>query len=141
MTCPTCAIELPPRGELPDFAAEVLAERARLALLDPEGEREAVAPLDGVKARQILLHLAEPEALPLRNGNAFAQWQSARLDQRVILERLGADLARQSGMVHCPGPLHPRGDRNKSLSWRWTGEKALLRCFVGCDFDSIRAAL
>ena len=42
------------------FAEAVLAERARLALVDPDGEHESIAPLTGVRARQILLELVEP---------------------------------------------------------------------------------
>jgi len=109
--CPHCAIDLPPRHELPTFTAEVLAERARLAMLDPEGEHDAlvalqrrfdwtarafeperagwlagaVAPLDGVRARQILLHFAEqPTHLHIVEAG------SSR-DERDLLKRLGCD--------------------------------------------------
>ena len=37
-TCPNCATNLPARRDLPEFTAQVLAERARLAMLDPQGE-------------------------------------------------------------------------------------------------------
>jgi hypothetical protein len=156
--CPNCAVNLPARRDLRAFTADVLAERARLAMLDPEGEYDvftalprrfdwaaqtwepqrigwpdgAVAPLDGVKARQILMHLAEPEPVRLRVSGS-----SSTLNQRDILDRLGADPSKARGMVRCPA----HEDRGPSLSWRWDGEKALLHCFRGCSFDEIRAAL
>jgi hypothetical protein len=157
-TCPNCATNLPARRDLPEFTAEVMAERARLAMLNPQGEYDVVAdlprrfdwaaqtwepqrigwqdgavvPLDGVKARQILLHLAEPEPVRLRVVGS-----SSTLNERDILDRLGADPNKDRGMVRCPA----HEDRAASLSWRWDGEKALLHCFRGCSFDEIRAAL
>jgi hypothetical protein len=159
--CPNCGLRLPARRDLPTFAAEAIAERARLAMLDPEGERDslqvlprhfdwpaqswdpervgwlsgAVVPLDGVRARAILLHLAEPEGQPRRR--VVVRPEGAPLDQRAILERLGADLTKTRGMVRCPA----HEDRAASLSWRWDGERALLHDFAGCTFDEIRAAL
>jgi len=159
--CPTCGVNMPPRGNLPPFVADVIAERARLAMVDPEGEGDQLAvlprrfdwlandweperigwqtgatwPLDGVKARAILLHLSEPEGQP--RHRVVVRPGGTPLDQRAILERLGADLSRQSGMVRCPA----HEDRAASLSWRWDGEKALLHCFASCTFDEIRAAL
>jgi hypothetical protein len=49
------------------FLREVPLERARLALNDPEGEREAVAPLSPIRARQLLLEGGEepPESVDL----------------------------------------------------------------------------
>lgn len=158
--CPNCGVQLPPRRELRPFTADVIAERARLAMLDSGAEFDQLAdlprrfdwatqtwepqrigwqsgarhPLDGVLARQILLHLSEPEGQPLRK--AVIRPDGASLDERAILERLGADLSRDHGMVRCPA----HEDRAASLSWRWTGEKALIRCFAGCSFDEIRGA-
>jgi hypothetical protein len=156
--CPNCAIDLPPRHELPIFAADVLAERARLALVDPEGEHDRVAvlprrfdwlandwepervgwqfgatvPLDGVKARAVLLHLAEPGPVRLRVTGSGSD-----LNERDLLDRLGCDPTKDHGMVRCPA----HEDRAASLSWRWDGERALLHDFAGCTFDEIRAAL
>ena len=156
--CLNCAIRLPARAELRPFTADVLAERARLAMLDPEGEYDvftalprrfdwaasdwepqrigwqdgAVRPLDGVKARQILLHLAEPGPVRVRVAGS-----GSTLNEHDILDRLGADPSKARGMVRCPA----HEDRGPSLSWRWDGEKALLHCFRGCSFDEIRAAL
>jgi len=130
--CPNCTINLPPRRDLPDFTADVLYERARLAMLDPEGERDAVVPLSPVRARAILLHLAEPEPVRVRvNGSG------STLNQRDILDRLGADPGKDHGMLKCPA----HEDRAASLSWRFADGKALVRCFAGCSFDEIRAAL
>jgi hypothetical protein len=132
MTCPNCAIDLPSRREMPPFTAEVLAERARLAMLEPEAERDAVVPLGGVRARQILLHLAEPAPPRL---HIVAPGSS--LNERDILDRLGCDPDKDRGMVRCPA----HEDRSASLSWRWKDGRALLRCFAGCSFDEIRGAL
>lgn len=45
-------------------------------------------------------------------------------------------------MVHCPGPLHSRGDSRPSLSVAEGDEgRALLYCHVGCDTQDIVAAL
>jgi hypothetical protein len=155
--CPRCAINLPPRHELLEFTAGVLAERARLAMLDPEGEHDAlkaaprhfdwtaqafepervewlagaVAPLDGVRACQIALHLAEQPA-----HLHIVEAGSSR-DERDLLNRLGCDPGADTGMVRCPA----HEDRSASLSWRFTNGKALLHCFAGCTFDEIRGAL
>jgi hypothetical protein len=134
---------------MPEFTAEVLHERARLAMLDPEGERDAAVPLDGVKARQVLLHLAEPldgveaRRIPLRPAEPgrpkrqHAADSGSTLNQRDILDRLGADPNKDHGMVRCPA----HEDRTASLSWRWDGDRALVNCFGGCTFDEIRGAL
>ena len=162
--CQNCGLRLPARRDMRPFSADAIAERSRLAMLDPEGEHDsigplprrynwatgweperigwrdgAVRPLDGVRARAILLHLAEPE--PARVGKLPTLPNRSELDQRAILERLGCDLSRTSGVVRCPGPLHANGDRRPSLSWRWTGERALVHCNVGCSFQEIRAAV
>lgn len=128
--CPDCGIRIP--RNLPDFVAQVYAERARLAMLDPAGEHDAIRPLDGVRARQLLLHLAEPK--PKFRTRAEYRQRVADLDQRDLLDRLGADLGRDHGMVRCPA----HEDRNRSLSWRWDGETAMVHCFAGCTFDEIR---
>ena len=108
--CPHCGLRLPPRRSLRPFAADAIAERARLAMLDPAGEYDsigpwprrfdwatqtwepertgwhdgAVRPLDGVKARQVLLHLSEPQPRPYRP----APRPGTELDEHAILERL-----------------------------------------------------
>jgi hypothetical protein len=117
---------------MPEFTAEVLHERARLAMLDPEGERDAVAPLSPVRARAILLHLAEPSPVRLTVTGS-----GPSLNQRDLLDRLGADPDKTRGMVKCPA----HEDRDASLSWRYENDVALLHCFAGCSFDEIRAAL
>ena len=50
--------------QLEPFAAAVLRERALLALVDPDGEADAVAPLTPVRARQIVLEAGEAAAKP-----------------------------------------------------------------------------
>ena len=133
--------------ELADYAArllrEVPLERARLAVTDPEGEPEAVAPLSPVRARQVLLEAAEAEA----RRSATAAWQSRhrtarRRDHlesgRDLLSRLGADPARARGVMRCPA----HEDRSPSLSWRLTADgRALLHCHAGCTFAAILEAV
>ena len=156
--CPNCGLRLPPRRAMRPFTADAIAERARLAMLDPEGEFDSIGPwpprfdwqsqswepqrigwqagaavpMDGVRARAILLHLAEPQPRPYRP----APQPGTELDERAILEKLGCDLTRHHGVIRCPA----HEDRAASLSWRWDGSKALLHCFAGCTFDEIRAA-
>lgn len=115
------------------FAEAVLRERAILALEDPGGERDAVTPLSQARAWTILLDLDHrpPAPTPLvRAGHEH-------LDQRDLLVAIGADLTRTKGMVRCPA----HEDRGPSLSWRWDGDRALVKCFAGCTFDAIRAAV
>jgi hypothetical protein len=64
------------------------------------------------------------------------------------VERLLAGLpnARPTGpgrwLAACPGPLHRRGDRNRSLSLGETAEGVvLLHCFAGCEPGEILAVL
>ena len=159
--CLNCGLRLPARRDMRPFSADAIAERSRLAMLDPEGERDSIGPLprrfdwatqtweperigwrdgaaralSGVRARAILLHLAEPE--PARVGKLPGLPNRSELDQRAILERLGCDLTRHHGVIRCPA----HEDRAASRSWRWDGSKALLHCFAGCTFDEIRAAL
>ena len=133
--CRACGLHLPTR--LRAFTANVLAERARLALSDPEGEKLAVHPLSEAQAARILRHLSDCMEPRLRRPAPIG----TSLDQRAILNQLGCDPDKNMGMVRCPGPLHQRGDRNASLSWKWDGEKALLHCMTGCSFAEIKAAL
>jgi hypothetical protein len=44
-------------------------------------------------------------------------------------------------MASCPGPLHKHGDRNPSLSITRIEGEVLVRCFVGCGYKDIAAAL
>jgi hypothetical protein len=120
------------------FARDVLAERARLAMLDPEGEREALAPMDGVRARQILLELAEqsPPPTPRRLGRAI-EVGGHHLEPDEILSRLHAQAGRPKGVARCPA----HEDRHPSLSWRVDGDRVLLYCFAGCSFGEIIGAL
>jgi hypothetical protein len=41
----------------------------------------------------------------------------------------------------CPGPVHRRGDRNCSLSFRDGRKGVVLNCFTGCSPDDVLAAL
>lgn len=90
----------------------------------------AVVPLDAVKARQTLLHLAEPEPFTV-------YVTSSSINERDLLDRLGVPSDRDHGMIRCPA----HEDRNASLSWRYSDGRALLHCHAGCTFDEIRAAL
>lgn len=117
------------------FGRNVIAERARLALVDPIGEHEAMVPIDGVRARQRLVTMAA-EAVrrpmtPWRRGDRLP-------DGRELLTRLGADPNRGRGVMRCLA----HEDRRPSLSWRLADDgRALLRCFAGCSFPEIVAAV
>lgn len=124
---------LQPVAPVPDvagFAHDVQRERALLAMTDPAGESEAVAPLDGVHARQILLTLAErePERRPVLPH-----------DDQSLLDRLGGDATRSSGRVPCPA----HGGRDRNLAWRWGDRgRLLLKCHSHqCTFDEIVRAV
>lgn len=122
----------------PGALDEVLFERARLALLDPAGEADAIAPISGVRARQILLEIAERRArrlqsVPSRYGKGRTPRDGARL-----LEALGIDPTRGHGVTRCPA----HEDRSPSLSWRLAQDgRALLHCHAGCTFAEILQAL
>lgn len=45
------------------------------------------------------------------------------------------------GLASCPGPLHARGDRHRSLSWRVADDRLLIHCFVGCEPAQILSAV
>jgi hypothetical protein len=113
------------------FRREVIYERARLALEDPDGEAEAVAPLSPVQARQILL---SEKRQPARHAPERPQ-----RDDTDLLIRLGGDPTRSSGRVVCPA----HGGRGRNLSWRMSDSgRLLLKCFShGCTFDEIRRAV
>lgn len=51
------------------------------------------------------------------------------LDRLERVKQTGPD----RGLASCPGPLHARGDRNRSLSWRKVDERLLIHCFAGCE--------
>jgi hypothetical protein len=112
------------------FRREVILERARLALADPAGEADAVAPLSPVQARQILL------------AATTAPRTSTVVDKRDgtdLLIRLGGDPTRSSGRVVCPA----HGGRGRNLAWRWGDRgRLLLRCWShACSFDEIVKAV
>lgn len=120
------------------FAQQALAERARLALTDPGGEAEAIAPLDGVRARQILLDGAEREDEPRRRQTPPWRPGTRAPDGRDLLARLGTDPNRSRGVMRCPA----HDDRSASLSWRLSDDgRALLHCFAGCTFAEILEAI
>ena len=108
------------------FADAVRDERARLALIDPEGEREAIAPLARITAaRRLMDHPTRPSAGPARSG-------------AELLQRIGADPSRRRGVVRCPA----HDDRRPSLSWRLADDgRALIHCHAGCTFAEILEAV
>lgn len=112
-----------------EFARAALLERARLAIDDPAGEAEAVAPLALFDAyRAVRMEPVGSSAPRRRTG-----------DDRDLLLRIGADLGRTSGRVVCPA----HGGRKRNLAWRLTPDgRALLKCHSHqCAFEEIVRAV
>jgi hypothetical protein len=62
----------------------------------------------------------------------------------AVLTRLSGVRQRAPGrwLARCPGPLHRRGDRNRSLSVGETSDgTVLIRCFAGCGPTEILGAV
>jgi hypothetical protein len=62
----------------------------------------------------------------------------------TLLSRLNGVHQRAPGrwLARCPGPLHRRGDRNRSLSVGETSDgTVLIRCFAGCGPTEILGAV
>ncbi len=117
----------------PLTAEDIIVERALLAWNDPTGEADAAVPLDPAEAFRTIAgyarrHRPRPQAVTA---------PPERFDNATVLLGLGADPGRASGIVRCPA----HEDRSPSLSWRVTGDRLLLRCFAGCSWDEILAAV
>lgn len=110
------------------FGERALYERARLALTDPEGEADAIAPLSPVRARQTMLDFHDRPPAPAL--------PAAHDRDHDLLERLGADLSRTSGRVRCPA----HASHGKTLAWRFGDRRVIFHCFAGCTYDEIRSA-
>lgn len=126
------------------FADGVRIERARLALTDPIGELEAVAPLSADTARKSLRGVVDrarqTEPVIRISGLAPTGASSARrFDDSDLLTKIGADPSKDRGRVPCPG----HGGNDPNLSWRRTPDgNVLLHCFShGCSFGDIVAAV
>ena len=122
------------------FRHEVPFERALLALTDPAGEAEAVAPLSPVRARQVILEYAADEAAKnaRRQFRVIPGGRTEHESGRDLLTRLGADPSRERGAMRCPA----HDDRAPSLSWRLAPDgRALLHCHAGCTFGEIVAVI
>lgn len=120
------------------FRRDVLRERAILALSDPDGEADAVAPLNQFTARQTLLEMAAEDARS-RSLRLVVTGRRDRLDDRDLLQRLGADPTKTSGRVPCPA----HGGEDRNLAWKLTPDgRALLRCWSHqCTFTEIVRAV
>ena len=119
------------------FLREVPVERARVALLDPDGEREAVAPISQSRARATVADAVA--AARLRSRIVTPRTRGDRLpDGRALLDEIGADPSRGRGSMCCPA----HEDRSPSLSWRLAPDgRALLFCHAGCTFAAILEAV
>lgn len=119
------------------YRHEVPLERARLSLVDPNGEAEAVAPLSEFGAGRTLLEAADQDAARKRVRVSASTLATTREPGRSLLDRLGADPSKVRGVMRCPA----HHDRSPSLSWRLAPNgKALLRCWAGCSFREIVAS-
>lgn len=107
-----------------DFTRAVVHERARLAVEDPDGERDAVHPLEKDYAED-LMWMTEPRQRRFTGPGSLAG-------------ALGLDGVKQKGRIPCPA----HGDHRKpTMSYQFTPEGGLLvHCFAGCTFDEIRKA-
>lgn len=122
---------------------ELPLERARLAEADRAGEAAAIAPLSAFRAHQVLVEAeaatakaAETRAARQRRRPTFGA--EHRESGRDLLTRLGADPSRIRGVLRCPA----HEDRSPSLSFALAPDgRALLRCFAGCTFAEILAAI
>ncbi len=65
------------------------------------------------------------------------------MSAQTFLERLQRvkESGSGRGLASCPGPVHERGDHNRSLSWRIEGERLLFHCFAGCEPSEILSAM
>lgn len=129
-----------PIRALRGFPREAIRERARLALTDPDTEAEAVRPMTPVRARWILMTMADQEAAQAAQDATRRQARPVdrRPDGRDLLDRLGVDPNRGRGVTRCPA----HEDRHASLSWKLADDgRALLHCFAGCEFREILAAI
>lgn len=119
------------------YTEEVRIERARLAVLDPAGEADAIAPLTQAQAWAILEKAARYEEA--EQARRIRQPIPRRDDTGAWNERFGFALgiANVRGMVLCPA----HEDRMKSLSYRWEADKLLVKCHAGCTFDEIRVSV
>jgi hypothetical protein len=119
-------VEISAKG-LSTYSLGVLHERARLAIEDPAGEAEAVAPLDYEQAWYLFLWC-----------EAHVGHRSFPVPDGELGERLGLPQGRSSGMLPCPA----HDDRNKSLSWKRKPDGfVLVRCFAGCTYGEIARAV
>lgn len=59
------------------------------------------------------------------------------IDRLQRVKNSGSD----RGLASCPGPLHERGDQNRSLSWKLEGERVLFHCFAGCEPSEVLSAM
>lgn len=116
------------------FGRNVIAERARLAILDPAGEWDALTRVSPATALRTLRRLNAATPAP----TSAVRTLERRPDGRDLLTRLGADPNRGRGVMRCVA----HEDRSPSLSWRLADDgRALLYCHSGCSFGEIVAAV
>ena len=121
-----------PRLNDPDAWRAILWERARLAMVDPGGEADAVRPMTRDEAAKVLADHA-PELWSSPPGRHPAQ-----PDSTGIAAALGIDTANYRGRVPCPAHGN---HRSRTLSWALTPDgRLLVYCFAGCTYDDIRKA-
>lgn len=102
-----------------------------MAMVDPQGERDAVTPMSQDTAAELLAKHA-PELWPGRPV------RTVQPESDNILSALGIDPAMYKGRVVCPA--HGEG-KKRTLSWARTPDgRLLLYCFAHCTYDEIRKA-
>lgn len=106
------------------FARRALVARAWEAILDPQGEAEAVSPLTEQQAWQIIL---EDQA----RGRA-------PVDNSELLRRIGMPPDKRDARLRCPA--HGEG-KKLTLHVTITEDGVLMHCFAGCTFEEIRRSV
>jgi hypothetical protein len=111
------------------FAIEVRAERARLAIIDQADETAARRPLTLLEGIAVLANATTAKLATL------APRTGVHSGDDDLIDRLG--LVGDHGRRTCPA----HNSRGKSLAWKINPDgKLLVKCFAGCTFDEIRAA-
>jgi hypothetical protein len=109
-----------------DFTRAVLHERARLAIVDPIGELDALVRLDQATAMEIV-EATKPMTVVARS-------ESGDRRDDALIAALGIPPGESHGLMRCPA----HDDRRPSLKWTVKPNgKLLVHCHAGCSLGEI----